>query len=324
MIEEIERYYQAGVTDGLPVVPPSLESVQAMVRSMGLPEEHVVGILEPSGIEIRIREIAINAVLAGSLPEYGPIILAAVKALLNEQFAGWGIACSTKGCAPLVIVNGPIRKAVGMNCHGNVFGSGNRANATIGRSVRLILQNICGAKTPHLDRSTIGHPGKYTYCIAEDEEGSPWDPLHVERGFSAEQSAVTLLGGEAPRLITIITDSAEAILYAAADTISCLGLHMEATRDKGKPFLFVFGKEHRDVLQAQGWTKEKIKAFIMEHAKISASKLKRIGIEANQDWPVINRKEDILIVAAGGSAGPFSCVVPGWSWMSQPITVSIK
>src|SRR5690606_36792854 len=116
--------------------------------------------------------------------------------------------------------------------------------------VRLILQNISGAKTPHLDRSAIGHPGKYICCTAEDEEGSPWDPVHVERRFTAEQSAVTLLGGEVPRLITIITDSGEAILYAAPDTISCLGLHIEPTKDKGKPFLFVCGKEHRDVLQA--------------------------------------------------------------------------
>jgi hypothetical protein len=306
---------------------PTQESVDAMVAAMGLPKDHVVGVLQPSGAEIRILEVAVNAVLAGCLPEYGPVVLAAVKGVLDERFAGWGIACSTKGCAPLVIVNGPIRQSIKMNCHGAVFGSGNRANATIGRAVRLVLQNVGGAKTPNLDRSTLGHGGKYTYCIAEDEEGSPWEPLHVERGLSPEKSAVTLLGGEAPRLITMVTNSAEAILYAAADTISCvglLGLDFDVSHNWSKPYLFVFAKEHRDVLKAEGWTKDKIKEFLIKNAVIPVERLRRAGIDMDKDAPMLHRKEDIFVVAAGGSAGPFSCVVPGWSWMSQPITVPIE
>lgn len=326
MIEQIERYYEAGVTDGLPVIPPTQERVEAMIEAMGLPKDHVVGVLQPSGINIRVMEIAVNAVMAGCLPEYGPVVLAAIKGILDERFAGWGIACSTKGCAPLLIVNGPIRKKIKINCQGAVFGSGTRANATIGRAVRLVLQNVCGAKPPHLDRSTIGHGGKYTYCIGEDEEGSPWEPLHVEKGLSPEKSAVTLIGGEAPRLISIVTNSAEAILYAAAETISCiglLGLDMDTSNDWSRPYLFVFAKEHRDILQAQGWTKDKIKEFLMENAVIPVERLRRAGIKLDQDAKMLGRKEDIYIVAAGGSAGAFSCVVPGWSWMSQPITVPI-
>jgi hypothetical protein len=328
LIDEIEAYYEAGATDGLPVVPPTEEKVEHMIAAMGYPKDHVIGVMQPAGTPIRIQDCAVNAVLAGCLPEYGTTVLAAVRAMLDDSFTPWGVACSTKGCAPLVIVNGPIRNTIGLNSKGAVFGSGTRANATIGRAVRLVLQNVCNAKPPDLDRSTMGHPGKYTYCIAEDEESSHWTPLHVDRGFAASQSVVTLMGAEAPRLVSIVTASPEAILFAVADTISCAGVAGDISmhgddREEGKPCLLVLGGEHRNILHAEGWSKARIRDYIMEHAVVSAEKLEKLGYPGKQSTRVFKRPEDLMIIAAGGSAGPFSCVVAGWSWMSQPVSVPI-
>lgn len=318
MTDIIERYYEAGVTDGLPVVPPTAENIAAMVAAMGQPEDYVLGVLQPSGAQIRVKELAINAVMAGCLPEYGPVVFAATKAFLTEKFTPWGIAVSTKGCAPLIIVNGPIRTKIGLNSQGSVFGSGSRANATIGRAVRLVLQNVCRAKAPVIDRAALGHPGKFTYCIAEDEEGSPWEPLHVERGWPKTQSTVTLLGAEAPRQVTIVTRRAEEILFAIADTIACVGMYLP-----GNYYLVVFAKEHRDILAAQGWNKASIRRYIMENAVLTKKQLQRAGLDEKKSPQMIQSSEQLLLLAAGGSAGPFSCVVPGWSWMSQPVTVAI-
>ena len=320
MTDLIEEYYKAGVSDGLPLVPPTAEKIRDMVSCINHPEDYVLGTIEPSGAQIRIRELAINAVMAGCLPEYGPVVFAAVKAFLQDEFTPWGIACSTKGCAPLVIVNGPVRHDIGLNSLGNVFGSGCRANATIGRALRLVMQNICRAKPPDVDRSCLGHPGKFTYCIAEDEEGSLWVPLHAERGWPTDQSTVTLMGGEAPRFVSIVTRSCEALLFAIADTIACVGMFGGSA---GMPYLVVIGKEHRDLLNAYGWTKSMIREYLLTNAVLSPETLQSAGYSTDNPVRMIKSPEHLLIVAAGGSAGAFSCVVPGWTWMSQPVTVAI-
>jgi len=316
----IEQYYAAGVTDGLPVVPPTAEKISSMVAAMGYPEEHVLGTIQPSGARVRVREVAINAVMAGCLPAYGPVVIAAVKAFLREEFTPWGIAVSTKGCAPLIIVNGPVRHAIGMNSQGNVFGAGYRANATIGRALRLVIRNICKARPPDVDRACFGHGGKFTYCIAEDEENSLWTPLHVERGLQKEESAVTLLGGEGPRLVSIVTARAEAILYAIAATMATVGTFGGRA---GLPYLVAIGREHREVLNAAGWTKDMMREYLVENALISPESLQKAGYPADAPFAVITDPQQLLIIAAGGSAGPFSCVVPGWSWMSRPQTVPV-
>lgn len=328
LLDQIEQYYQAGVTDGLPVIPPTLDKYKEMVTAIGYPEEHVLGTIQPSGVEVRVKEIAINAIMAGCLPEYGPVVFAAVKAFLQEQFTPWGVACSTKGGAPLIIVNGPIRDEIGMNYRGNVFGSGARANATIGRALRLVLQNVCRAKSPDVDKAVLGHGGKYTYCIAEDEEGSEWEPLHVERGYQLDDSAVTLMGLEAPRQVSIVTDSGEAILYTLADTIASVGLFgggiLSKSEEKGNNYLLVIAKEHREILNKEGWTKNKIRDYIIEHAVLTPERLKPAGYDVKEPVPLIKKRENIYIVAAGGGGGFFSAVVPGWTWMSEPVTVKVE
>ncbi|MQA83822.1 MAG: hypothetical protein GEV03_04080 [Streptosporangiales bacterium] len=306
----VEEYLESELSDGLPVVPPTAESVAAMVESMGRPPETVIGTLPPGDAEATVRHIAANAVLAGCRPEYGPVVLAAVQAMAQDRFALYGVACSTKGSAPLAIVNGPIRKRIGMKAGGNVFGHGVRANATIGRALRLVVQNVAHAAPDVLDRATLGHPGKYSYCIAEDEEDSPWEPLHVARGMAADESAVTMVGCEAPRQFGVQQSSGEAILSAVAQTLANVATTNGIGGRRNAPQVIVFAKEHRDILAEESWTKAAIKEWLVDNA-------------VTPSGPAISSADDLLIVAAGGAVGRFSSVCPGWTWQSQPVTVPI-
>src|SRR5262250_2476424 len=177
-----ELYQQNGWTDGLPIVPPTEERVQACLDAAGLAPADVVGVEAVRQRPITAEKVAINAVMAGCLPAYMPVVVVALRAICQEPFNLHGSTASTGGSAPFIVVNGPVRTAIGMNATHNVLGHGNRANATIGRAIRLILINVLGCIPGQLDRSTLGHPGKYTFCIAEDEEDSPWIPLAQERG----------------------------------------------------------------------------------------------------------------------------------------------
>ena len=197
----IEYCYDQGWTDGLPVVPPTEERVRAFLDVMGLAPEKVVGEIPARARTIRAEKVAINAVMAGCLPDYAPVVVAAVEALCAPEHNVNGSAASTGGSAPLLIVSGPIAQRIGMNGGVNLFGPGNRANATIGRAIRLLLMNAGGATPGVMDKSTIGHPGKYSYCIAEDDDARPWPPFHTQRGLRPETSAVTVFAGEAPHYV---------------------------------------------------------------------------------------------------------------------------
>src|SRR5579884_2679781 len=183
-LEAIEFCYQQGWTDGLPVVPPTEARVAEFLAAAGLAPDAVLGTVPERGRVITAEKVAINAVMAGCLPTYLPVVVAAVQAMTADEFCLHGSMASTGGAAPLVIVNGPVRTQLGMNAGVNVFGPGTRANATIGRALRLVLLNVCDAQPGVLDQATLGHPGKYAYCIAEDEETTVWQPLHVERGLA--------------------------------------------------------------------------------------------------------------------------------------------
>ena len=181
------------------MVPPTEAAVRAMLEAVGLAPDAQVAFITNRQVAVTAEKVAINAVMAGCLPEYMPVVVAAVEGLAEPQWGYHGPATSTGGAAVLMIVNGPIARRLGMNCEDNLFGPGWRANATIGRAVRLVMRNVIGTLPGLLDRGTLGHPGKYTYVIAENEAESPWTPLHVERGFRADQSAVTVMSAEAPR-----------------------------------------------------------------------------------------------------------------------------
>src|SRR5881396_269418 len=197
--DEHEAIFARGWTDGLPVVPPTEERVLAMLAGSTRAPDEVVATVAPDLVECTVEKVAINAVMAGCKPEYLPVVLAAVEAACTDEFNVHGLLATTYFSGPVVIVNGPIARAIGMNSGGNVLGQGNRANATIGRALQLVIRNVGGGRPGEVDRATLGNPGKYTFCFAEDEAGSPWEPLHVERGLPPGRSAVTLFAGEGPR-----------------------------------------------------------------------------------------------------------------------------
>src|SRR5688572_11234954 len=169
IVAMLEAHLESEFSDGLPIFPPTQRAVDAFVARTGMTSEHVIGTFRPRESEITVRSVAINAVMAGCKPEYAPVLIATVRALIEEEFDVWGVACSTKGSAPLIIINGPVRDEIGINCRCNVFGPSFRANATIGRAVRLMILNLGGAKPNELDKATLGHPGRFSYCIGEDE-----------------------------------------------------------------------------------------------------------------------------------------------------------
>lgn len=319
----IERYLESDLTDGLPVVPPTADSVRAMLDGTGLDPGTVLGTIPPSLREITAQDVAVNAVLAGCRCDYGPVVVAVVRAMIDERFDLYGIACSTKGSAPLIIINGPVRGQLGVNCRTNVFGAGTRANATIGRAVRLTILRNAGAVPDKLDRGTLGHPGRFSYCIGEDEEGSPWQPLHTERGVAAGRSAVTVFGGEALRQVNIHYDTSEAILHGLADTLACTGIYNEHNITGRSQHVIVLAKEHRDRLHADGWTKQAIKERVAELAVLTPDRLRPVGTSVAGPVRVVESPQDLIVVAAGGIAGRFAGVITGWSWQSRAVTVAV-
>ncbi len=316
-IEAIELCYQKGWTDGLPVIPPVESRVREMVEYAGLEPDAVIGTFPLKQRVVTVEKAAINAVMAGCLPAYFPVVVAAVQCVLHEPDAVHGMAASTSSPAPLLVVNGPIRQQIGINCGGNVFGPGWRANATIGRALRLIMINVLAATPNIFDRGTLGLPEKYTYCIGEDEENSPWEPLHVERGFEREASTLTLISAEAPRQITNRTsNSPEGILLTVADTMKCGGASSFAFT--GREYVVVIAREHQDTIAAAGWTKNQVKQFLFENARRNMADLKRLGVRAGEIEPgdeqkivtVVAKPEDIIVIAAGGAGGRYSACIP--------------
>ena len=233
-----------------------------------------------------------------------------------EPFNFYGSSASTGGAAQMVAVNGPIRTRIGMNGGGNLFGPGNRAKATIGRALRLITMNVLGMVPGINDRSTQGHAGKYTFCFAENEEASPWEPWHVELGLPPSSSAVTVFAADAPHNIqNHVSQTGEGILNCAADTMANLG-----TFSNGQSVI-VLTPEHAQILARDGWTKPRIRAYLYEHARRTLADLKRGGkiegeVAPGDETTYRHRGEepdDILVLVGGGEAGGHSCFISSWS-----------
>jgi hypothetical protein len=326
----IETYFENGWTDGLPVVPPTEERVWAMLDAMGKQPGDLLGEIPARARTITAEKLALNAILAGCLPAYAPVLLAATEALCDPAFSVHGPTASTSGMGVLTIVNGPIAPQIGLNAGENLFGPGWRANATIGRALRLLLRNVCGTMPGILDRSCFGHPGKFTYCIAEDEGRSPWTALHVERGVPQEESAVTLFAGESPHQVANQSASEpEAILATIADVMVAGGRLSLSDQQ----FVVVIGGQHRRYLVERGWSKKEVRTWLHTHAIRSAAELIRAGRlspasatgGAPRRYDAVAEPEDILVVAAGGDTGGYSVVIPGWSGKlhSQAVTKMI-
>ncbi len=321
----IEGHFELGWTDGLPVVPATEAAVHGFLEAAGRAPGDVVFREATRRRTVTAEKVAINAVLAGCRPEYMPVLLAALDAMADPAFTLHGAITSTGGSAILVVVNGPIRHPLGLNAGGNVFGPGWRANATIGRALRLVILNCLGAQPGILDRSTQGHPGKYTYCIAELEEESPWTPFHVERGFARETSAVTVFAAEGPHnVLTHYGHDAEAIVVTLADVMAGLG-----SFSPGQSFV-VLAPEHVQILARDGWTKARLRERLYATARRTMADLKRAGkvpgpVERGDETRWIHRgtgPDDIQILVAGGPAGGHSAFIPSWSRDRLSLVVS--
>ena len=317
----IEHYFREGWTDGLPVVPPTPEKVRQFLDYAGRSSSEILGTEPTKGRVITVEKVAINAVMAGCMPEYFPVVLAAIEALCEPQFNLHAITVSTMGAAVLAVVNGPIANDLAMNSSVSVFGPGHRANATIGRAIRLVIINVTGALPGVLDKATLGHPGKYTWCIAEGEEVSPWEPLHVERGMDSDASAVTLFAGLSATQVSNHTGNRpEAILTSFRDAMFSAGY------GQGE-IVVALCPEHVGYLGAAGWTKAHVKQFLHENAQramaewVAAGHMPREGIDAETMQAATQSADSITLVVAGGFAGAFSQVIPLWGGGSNSRSV---
>src|SRR5438093_2992453 len=330
LADAIELCFDKGWTDGLPVIPPTEARVRAMLEAAGLAPDHQIAFIINRNVAVTAEKAAINAVMAGCRPEYFPVVVGAVEGIGDPKWAYHGPGTSTAGAAVLMIVNGPIARELDINSGDNLFGPGWRANATIGRAVRLIMRNICGSRPGALDRGTLGHPGKLSYVIAENEQDSPWTPLHVERGFTASQSTGTVLAAEAPhQFYNQLSNTAAGVLTTLADDMRISGNVM------GQPqYTIVLAGEHMRTIAGDGWGKKEIRQFVFEHTQNSHAHLKRTqrmagAIQPGDETrlrPLVASPDDILVVAAGGRAGAFSVYIPGWSSSrsSQAVTKEVR
>jgi hypothetical protein len=277
-----DYFYERGWTDGLPIVPPTEERVRAMLGGMPWRDpEEPVSVVPPRMGRATMRDVAVNAVMAGCRPEYMPVVVAALQAVSEPRYGLLHRQTTTHAGAPLIIVNGPAVQRLRINCGRGLFGPGWRANATIGRALRLVLVNIGGAG-PAVDASQTGHPGKYTYCIAEYEAANPWEPLHVERGFRRDQSVVTVVNAEAPHSMTenIQTDPRE-IMRTFASSMATLGVNN--LYSQGHPVL-VMGIEHARHVASAGWSKRDVKQALFELARQPWGLVKNRGKSKTPRW----------------------------------------
>jgi hypothetical protein len=317
-IEAVNNLYiEKGWSDGLPIIPPTQQNVEKMLMGTKRDPAEVLSKMPPGWGEATIEKVAINAVMAGCLPEYLPVIITAVEAMCDEKFRLGEIQPTTHPVAPLLIVNGPIAKKLDINGKAGAFGPCWRANATIGRAIRLILMNIGGAYPGKLDLATQGQPCKFTYCIAENEEESPWEPLHVEKGFAASDNVLTVVACENPHNINEhIGISGEEILTSICNALMNTGTNNVLFQD-GTPVLAVC-PEHAAVIAAAGFSKQAVRDYIYEHSKMPVSRFyKRQSDKYFPGWaddvlvPICKHKEDLIIIVVGGT-GKHSSYLPAF------------
>jgi hypothetical protein len=321
--DDIEEMFERGWSDGLPVMPPTAERVEAMLR--GADASASLGLVPPAMGEATLERVAACAVLAGCRPAYFPVVIAAARAALDPAFNLHGQAVTTQPAGQLVVVNGPVRHAIGLNSGMGALGPGSRANLTIGRALRLLVSLTGGAMPGTLDRATLGHMGKIGFCVAEDEEVSPWEPLHVERGFEPGQSVVTLIGSDAPLSISdhrsrTPEDLAYILAWAAASTWSTNWWPLE------EPSVFVICPEHAEMFRGAGWTKRQLRQFMFEAVHKPAGRLRRgettPAVHAADPATEVHKwatPEAIVLLVAGGEAGRYSAVLGPCTGMGSQI-----
>ena len=328
--EAHEEMYRLGWTDGLPAVPPTPKLVQAVIDYLGRDPREIIGLVPPKNRIATIGKVSVNAVMAGCTPELVPSVIAALEGMLDEEFNLNGVQATTNCVAPLTIVSGPIVERLNFNYGDNVFGGGSRSTATVGRALRLILWNLGGGYPGEIDRATLGHPGKYTFCIAEDPKNNPWESIHEEYGFPETQSCSSVFACEAPHHIAtgsgyVITP--QEIIEVIADSTATAG---SSTMNGGGQVLLVLGPMTARTLANNGYDKNRIRLELFELARKPVSLMnsnKFLNPEHPFHWaqivdpnkstdliPVLRKPEDLLIIVAGGwgSGSGFNAVCHGW------------
>lgn len=332
--DDIEACFDRGWSDGLPVVPPTPERVMRMLTGTRRDPGEVLGLVPPDLSECTVEKVAINAVLAGCKPEYLPVVITAVEAALQDEFCMHGLLATTYYSGPMVIVNGPLSRAIGMNSRGNALGQGNRANATIGRALQLVIRNVGGGKPGGVDRSVFGNPGKYTYCFAEDETNSCWESLSVERGFDESASTVTLFAADGMQgIVDQKSREPESLCRSFAAGLRVVG-HPKMVL--ASDAILLVSPEHERVFREANRTKKMLKDRLMALLTVSSDELiaGAGGIAeglpaklAGRQIPKF-REGGFHIVRAGGSAGMFSAIIAGWGASgttgSTPVTRQIE
>ncbi|MBV8086597.1 MAG: hypothetical protein JO247_17475 [Chloroflexi bacterium] len=273
-LQAIEYYFEQGWTDGLPVAPATESRLEEFLATTSRDAEEVLTSGPQWGVSCTVRQAAINAIMAGCKPEYLPVVIAAIEALWGGDKTVNPLLVSTTGSAPMLVVNGPIRTQIGLNCAGSVFGSGFRANQTIGRAIRLIVLNVFGLRPHELDQATQASPAKYTTCVGENEDESPWAPLHMDLGFRQEDSTVsTFMARGSLHIEHRHYNHPERLLMAIADAMSYGGAQFAVHG----PMVVAMGPEHAHFLAHEGWSKERVKQFLLEHYGKTMGELRRMG-----------------------------------------------
>ena len=328
--DEIETCFARGWSDGLPVVPPTEERILHMLSGTTRAPDELVGTVPPNYNPCTVEKVAINAVLAGCKPEYLPVVLTAVEAALTEAFGMHGLLATTFFAGPMIVVNGPITREIGMNARVNALGQGNRANATIGRALQLVIRNIGGGVPGGIDRAMLGNPGKYTFCFAEREDDSPWESLAIERGYSPDASTVSLFAASG---VTPIMDQASRDPDALCRSFAaCLKADGHPKHANSPSPVLVISPEHTRRYADAGWSKTRFRDTLNQYLQLPVAELlegaggipEGISEQRAKDTETISkfRNNTLHIVRAGGDAGLFSALISSWG-SSQSITKEI-
>ena len=323
-----EFFHSRGWTDGLPVVLPTADAVQACLEWAVLPAEHLVGVEPVRQRDITAEKIAVNAVMAGCLPMHFPVVVTAVAAILEEPFLLHGVTASTGGSAVLVVVNGPIRQELAMDATFNAVGPSDRATTCIGRAVRLVITNLLDVHSGGIDRSTFGHPGKISYCISEDEENSPWPSLAAERLGDPHVSAVTVMAAMAPRqVMNEWTTEPEQILDTFVAEMKANMAHYSIWPGN---YAIVIPPQLRAHFADANWSKADVRRYVFEKARIrrrvwsECGKGAVVGEKGDREYAALPDEDHLLVIAAGGPAGGFGAVIPPWlGHKSRAVTIAV-
>ena len=327
-----EEFHRRGWTDGLPVVAPTPARVEAMLAHAGLGTGEILGTVPTRSRSLSAQQAAANAVMAGCGPEHFPLVVAALCAMLDPAFNAHTVMTSTGGAAFCLLVSGPVTAELQMATRHNALGPGNRANATVGRALRLVARNVFGARTGEMDASSIGHPGKFTLCLAEDEPPAPWESLRVELGYNLEDSTVTILGTEGPRQVANhLNPSPEGILTTMAAAMRCPATYPVG---KGHQAVVVLGPEHTAALIEAGWTRGRVREFLADASRITPAEITATGVilevGTQHDMtpgpdgrlPTVRSAGDIFLVTAGGHGAGWSAYLPVWAPTPHSIAVT--